>query len=107
MRRLDTDSSNNVTSSSNTSNAWVLLGQIANFSAGTHTFRINKSQANSAAIGTGTSSNTTGGLITAGARSDGAEFMQGYIAEVVAYDKTLNSDEISLIENYLTSKWGL
>lgn len=106
-RRLDADASNNVVSSTNTSNAWVLLGQICNFTAGTHTLRINKSVANSGSIGTGTSSNTAGGIITAGARSDGAEFMEGYVAEVVAYNKNLSSDETSLIESYLTSKWGL
>ena len=45
--------------------------------------------------------------ITVGARYNGANFLDGAIAELIVVDGTLTADEISRVENYLANKWGI
>ncbi|HOO50135.1 MAG TPA: cadherin domain-containing protein, partial [Alphaproteobacteria bacterium] len=54
---------------------------------------------------TATRTTTTG--IYIGDDSTSGDFLQGKIAEVIIYDRALNSFEEHDVENYLASKWGM
>ncbi len=53
-----------------------------------------------------TSRTTTTGLFV-GDDSTSGDFLQGQIAEVIVYNRTLNALEVHDVENYLATKWGL
>ena len=72
--------------------------------SGAYSFRYAK-----AALSSGTNiqsitvATTTLGMNAAGT----SEFLLGDLAEIIIYNRVLTSTEISTIENYLTSKWGV
>lgn len=47
------------------------------------------------------------GLTVGAAYAGGFGFLDGYVAEIIVYNKALTSDEISDVETYITDKWGL
>ncbi|MDY0029153.1 MAG: cadherin domain-containing protein [Pseudobdellovibrionaceae bacterium] len=54
-----------------------------------------------------TSSRTTTTGLFVGDDSTSGDFLEGQIAEIIVYDRTLNALEVHDVENYLASKWGL
>lgn len=106
-RRLDADAASITPTTSDTNSSWNILGQIANFTAGTNAVRLNKIQQNSTATTVGVSENTDGGSLVIGANGAILQFLQGNVAEVIAYSKILSTTEIGLVENYLSQKWSI
>ncbi len=51
------------------------------------------------------SGNVNTELLTIGARGNGTHGYVGYVAEVIAYQKALSSDERSVLYDYLSTKW--
>lgn len=109
-RRLDADALSIITSTSDPSTTNPILFTIsANYTAGNITLRMNSTQEASATTTTGVTSNTAA-IQVLGSRWDGTtvtEFLQGWVAEIVAYDKIITTDELNSVESYLKSKWGL
>jgi len=54
----------------------------------------------------GATTSASNGTIFIGC-DDGAEFMNGDVAEFLMFNKALSSAEMSDVESYLTTKWGL
>jgi len=54
----------------------------------------------------GTTTSASNGTIFIGC-DDSAEFMNGDVGEVLMFNKALSGAEISGVESYLTTKWGL
>ena len=54
-----------------------------------------------------TTTNSMNNVMVIGADSANANNYTGYVAEIVIFDRTLNSVEIGNVENYLNNKWAL
>jgi hypothetical protein len=54
-----------------------------------------------------TSSDTNSGFITIGANSGGFVALNGDIAEIIVYNRALNTSELAQVHRYLARKWGI
>src|SRR5210317_1887099 len=70
-------------------------------------YRIDKADTSLTFTGTvGATTSASNGTIFIGC-DDGSEFLNGDIAEFLMFNKALSSAEITGVENYLSTKWGL
>lgn len=88
------------TTSLNSSNLYVAL---FDWNRRSHQVRLDSAVAGSA-LGTGDISGTT---FKIGARGTGSEFLNGDIAEVIVCGTVLGGNDLSNVESYLTTKWGI
>jgi hypothetical protein len=77
---------------------------VAAFNGSSSFTRVNGSQ--SANFNSGSSSKGVGYQIGSNASNSG-EFWDGDIAEVLFFDRLLTAGDISLLESYLSAKWGI
>lgn len=47
------------------------------------------------------------GPMTIGAESGPGAFFDGYVSEVIVFDRALNNAEIVSVQNYLSAKYGI
>lgn len=100
--------------------AWTMHGMIFDGSytnanqalqnAGRMVYRYNKADQTltfSANPGTQTSNTATVMYIGGNNRTTPKSYMDGYLGEVMIWTRTLNATEISQVEAYLSSKWGI
>jgi len=70
-------------------------------------YRIDKADTSLTFTGTvGATTSASNGTIFIGC-DDGSEFLNGDVAEFLMFNKALSSAEITGVENYLSTKWGL
>jgi len=106
-RRLSTDTAVTFESTTNANSNYNLQSSIGDFLTGVITLRVNKVQEATGTTTTGTTNSVTGAAISIGALVTPLQFANANIAEIVIYERTLSTQEIQNVENYLTSKWGL
>ncbi len=86
-----------------TSGAWFQGNVTYNDSTGAYAFRVART-----AAGSGTNAQTiTVGTTTIGAIPGYGDYLNGKVAEIIIYNRVLSSTEITTVENYLYTKWGV
>lgn len=112
---LATAQSTSVSTSNWTMHGMVFNGSYTNANqalqnAGRLVYRYNKAQQTltfSANPGSQTSNSATVMYIGGNNRNNPKSYMDGYIGEVMIWNRTLNATEISQVENYISNKWGI
>jgi hypothetical protein len=56
---------------------------------------------------TPSTSNATNDLIIGGSSSSTTPFLNGDIAEIIVYNRALNTSELAQVHKYLSMKWGI
>src|SRR5690606_3873032 len=56
---------------------------------------------------TKTAENAYGSWVIGSHKSGGSEFINGYIAEIIIYNRLITNAEREDVEDYLSQKWGI
>ena len=95
------------TSTSGTSTNWNQINMVYNpaiYPASTLFFRTNRSADGSFSWGNAVTANET---VVGENGANGGSHFNGYIAELIVYNRQLSSAEISAVESYLYGRYGL
>jgi hypothetical protein len=108
-RRLDAESSQNATSNQNAASNFIIQTAYADFSNTLLQQFINgaldgqKTDFQTA----GNTSDTDSNLINIGASGNNTNRLNGDIAEIIVYNRALNTSELAQVHRYLSRKWGI
>lgn len=108
-RRLDADSFESALSTATITNTFLIHSGIVNYATAKAFNYIN-----GALDGTddpfqtaGNTSNTDSNNITIGATGTPTAYLNGDIAEIIVYNRALNTSELAQVHRYLSRKWGI